>query len=192
MINFQEFSVELFVALIVFVHFTSINGKIGQFFYCVSGTHTWHIRTHWIDNMTSFQVDEMVCVNVYVSHWSTCSINLLFCLYEMWDLFLCPFRTNSDKCLQCTIEIQNTSVQICRSEFLFIRFFQFSGAKTDYVTCGSALKLRNVDYDVGLHSHDVRYGTGSGQQSVTGTEQKEDVNSYWTIWLVGDNEFSRG
>lgn len=54
------------------------------------------------------------------------------------------------------------------------------------------MKLRNIDYDVGLHSHDVRYGTGSGQQSVTGTEQKEDVNSYWTIWLVGPNEFNRG
>jgi dolichyl-phosphate-mannose--protein O-mannosyl transferase len=30
-------------------------------------------------------------------------------------------------------------------------------------------------------SHDVKYGSGSGQQSVTGTGQQEDVNSHWTI-----------
>lgn len=39
----------------------------------------------------------------------------------------------------------------------------------------------NTDYRVRLHSHDVKYGTGSGQQSVTGTEIQEDVNSHWLI-----------
>lgn len=43
------------------------------------------------------------------------------------------------------------------------------------------LKLLNLDYKVRLHSHDVKYGTGSGQQSVTGTETQEDVNSHWVI-----------
>jgi dolichyl-phosphate-mannose--protein O-mannosyl transferase len=33
-----------------------------------------------------------------------------------------------------------------------------------YVTCGSALKLANSDNNVRLHSHDVKYGSGSGQQ----------------------------
>ena len=32
-----------------------------------------------------------------------------------------------------------------------------------------------------LHSHDVKYGSGSGQQSVTGVESKTDVNSHWAI-----------
>ncbi|KAJ8261470.1 hypothetical protein COCON_G00171930 [Conger conger] len=32
-----------------------------------------------------------------------------------------------------------------------------------------------------LHSHDVKYGSGSGQQSVTGVETVEDSNSYWRI-----------
>lgn len=32
-----------------------------------------------------------------------------------------------------------------------------------------------------LHSHDVKYGSGSGQQSVTATELKDDVNSHWAI-----------
>ena len=30
-------------------------------------------------------------------------------------------------------------------------------------------------------SHDVKYGSGSGQQSVTGTGQQEDVNSHWLV-----------
>ena len=30
-----------------------------------------------------------------------------------------------------------------------------------------------------LHSHDVPYGSGSGQQSVTGFPNVDDANSYW-------------
>uniref|UniRef100_A0A8C5T4U4 Stromal cell derived factor 2 n=1 Tax=Malurus cyaneus samueli TaxID=2593467 RepID=A0A8C5T4U4_9PASS len=33
--------------------------------------------------------------------------------------------------------------------------------------------------NVRLHSHDVRYGSGSGQQSVTGVSAADDGNSYW-------------
>ena len=43
------------------------------------------------------------------------------------------------------------------------------------------MKLQNIYHKVRLHSHDVKYGSGSGQQSVTGTEVKEDVNSHWAI-----------
>ena len=50
-----------------------------------------------------------------------------------------------------------------------------------HVTCGSVIKLQNTYHRVRLHSHDVKYGSGSGQQSVTGTDQKEDVNSHWAI-----------
>ena len=32
-----------------------------------------------------------------------------------------------------------------------------------------------------LHSHDVPYGSGSGQQSVTGFPNVDDANSYWVI-----------
>ncbi len=49
------------------------------------------------------------------------------------------------------------------------------------MTCGSALKLLNGHHRIRLHSHDVKYGSGSGQQSVTGTDQKEDVNSHWAV-----------
>lgn len=36
-------------------------------------------------------------------------------------------------------------------------------------------------YKIRLHSHDVKYGSGSGQQSVTGTDTTDDVNSHWAI-----------
>lgn len=66
------------------------------------------------------------------------------------------------------------------------------GAKQKFVTCGSVIKLHNPDYKVRLHSHDVKYGTGSGQQSVTGTEIQEDVNSHWIIKAATDKICSRG
>ncbi|XP_055654059.1 stromal cell-derived factor 2 [Falco peregrinus] len=49
------------------------------------------------------------------------------------------------------------------------------------VTCGSVVKLLNVRHNVRLHSHDVRYGSGSGQQSVTGVLAADDGNSYWRV-----------
>lgn len=33
-----------------------------------------------------------------------------------------------------------------------------------YVTCGSVLKLASGESNIRLHSHDVKYGSGSGQQ----------------------------
>ena len=49
------------------------------------------------------------------------------------------------------------------------------------MTCGSVVKLQNIHHKIRLHSHDVKYGSGSGQQSVTGTDVKEDVNSHWAL-----------
>ncbi|MED6281852.1 Stromal cell-derived factor 2-like protein 1 [Characodon lateralis] len=54
-------------------------------------------------------------------------------------------------------------------------------SELNYVTCGSLIKLLNTRHNVRLHSHDVKYGSGSGQQSVTGVESAEDANSYWQI-----------
>ncbi|KAJ8915624.1 hypothetical protein NQ315_003408 [Exocentrus adspersus] len=50
----------------------------------------------------------------------------------------------------------------------------------------------NTDYRVRLHSHDVKYGTGSGQQSVTGTEVQEDINSHWLIKAATGKACLRG
>ncbi|KRY61152.1 Stromal cell-derived factor 2 [Trichinella britovi] len=38
------------------------------------------------------------------------------------------------------------------------------GETDDYIGCTSVVKLLNVKIDRRLHSHDVRYGSGSGQQ----------------------------
>ena len=54
-------------------------------------------------------------------------------------------------------------------------------ADIDLITCGSVLKLQNVQEKVRLHSHDVKYGSGSGQQSVTGMPNSYDLNSHWQI-----------
>ena len=61
------------------------------------------------------------------------------------------------------------------------------------VTCGSVIKLRNADLGFRLHSHDVKYGGGSGQQSVTGVPNGDDPNSYWIVKEPhGDNECVQG
>ncbi|RUS88909.1 hypothetical protein EGW08_003348 [Elysia chlorotica] len=63
---------------------------------------------------------------------------------------------------------------------LFIESHQ-STFDYDFVTCGSALKIINTANGVRLHSHDVKYGSGSGQQSVTGVDSSDDHNSYWQV-----------
>jgi len=50
-----------------------------------------------------------------------------------------------------------------------------------YVTCGSIIKLKHVATGVRLHSHQVTYGSGSGQQSVTGQPNADDPNSMWIV-----------
>ncbi|XP_029466873.1 stromal cell-derived factor 2 isoform X1 [Rhinatrema bivittatum] len=56
-----------------------------------------------------------------------------------------------------------------------------TSSELSVVTCGSLVKLLNTRHNVRLHSHDVRYGSGSGQQSVTGVTLVDDSNSYWSV-----------
>ncbi|XP_016363109.1 stromal cell-derived factor 2-like protein 1 [Sinocyclocheilus anshuiensis] len=63
---------------------------------------------------------------------------------------------------------------------------------SSYVTCGSVVKLLNTRHSVRLHSHDVKYGSGSGQQSVTGVDSADDANSYWRIRGKPDKVCQRG
>ena len=60
------------------------------------------------------------------------------------------------------------------------------------VTVGSTFKLMNKQHKVRLHSHEVQYGSGSGQQSVTGIRKAEDGNSYWLVRSPTDEHLSRG
>eukprot|EP01113_Clastostelium_recurvatum_P011959 TRINITY_DN1615_c0_g1_i2.p1 TRINITY_DN1615_c0_g1~~TRINITY_DN1615_c0_g1_i2.p1 ORF type:complete len:214 (+),score=22.08 TRINITY_DN1615_c0_g1_i2:86-727(+) len=78
---------------------------------------------------------------------------------------------------------------ILLSVFLFALFVSPSRADSDdgvdenltYVTCGSAIKFRHIKSGYRLHSHKITYGSGSGQQSVTGFPNADDPNSLWAI-----------
>ena len=49
------------------------------------------------------------------------------------------------------------------------------------VTCGSVVKLSHDSTKFLLHSHEIAYGSGSGQQSVTGYQTGDDANSLWVV-----------
>ena len=94
--------------------------------------------------------------------------------------------------------------------WLFVLFTATIVKATDFVTCGSVIKLVNKAYTVRLHSHEVislpifvrflpfffiyqvTYGSGSGQQSVTGFRHETDSNSYWWLRGVDGNDCARG
>uniref|UniRef100_A0A7S3DBZ2 MIR domain-containing protein n=1 Tax=Palpitomonas bilix TaxID=652834 RepID=A0A7S3DBZ2_9EUKA len=81
---------------------------------------------------------------------------------------------------------------------LFFALFALSSAydsENDFstVTCGSSIKLKNRASGFRLHSHDVKWGSGSGQQSVTSTGSKDDPNSLWVVHAKhGDPMCPRG
>ncbi|XRB24489.1 stromal cell-derived factor 2-like protein [Pseudoscourfieldia marina] len=56
-----------------------------------------------------------------------------------------------------------------------------SEASEVIVTCGSSVKLQHDRTKYRLHSHEVQYGSGSGQQSVTGYKDGDDSNDYWIV-----------
>ena len=53
---------------------------------------------------------------------------------------------------------------VCTSLFTTIHCFVCVCAGFQYVTCASVLKLASAESNIRLHSHDVKYGSGSGQQ----------------------------
>lgn len=80
--------------------------------------------------------------------------------------------------------------------FFAVALFLFLGLDSDYgyassasaastegveITYGTVLKLMHERTKFRLHSHDVPYGSGSGQQSVTGFPNVDDANSYWIV-----------
>ncbi|GAQ89937.1 stromal cell-derived factor 2-like protein [Klebsormidium nitens] len=60
------------------------------------------------------------------------------------------------------------------------------------VTCGSVIKLMHERTKFRLHSHEVAYGSGSGQQSVTAFPSGDDSNSYWSVHGPHDAECAQG
>ncbi|KAL9275413.1 Stromal cell-derived factor 2-like protein [Drosera capensis] len=56
-----------------------------------------------------------------------------------------------------------------------------AATETVEITYGTVLKLMHEKTKFRLHSHEVPYGSGSGQQSVTGFPDVDDANSYWIV-----------
>lgn len=60
------------------------------------------------------------------------------------------------------------------------------------ITYGSVIKLMHERTKFRLHSHEVPYGSGSGQQSVTGFPNVDDSNSYWIVRSTPDLSAKQG
>eukprot|EP00803_Ostreobium_quekettii_P001417 evm.model.scf_1341EXC.2 EVM.evm.TU.scf_1341EXC.2 scf_1341EXC:14577-16170(-) len=60
------------------------------------------------------------------------------------------------------------------------------------VTCGSVVKVQHQATRFRLHSHDIPYGSGSGQQSVTGFGGGDDNNCYWIVHGTEGEPCSQG
>ncbi|KAG8046908.1 hypothetical protein GUJ93_ZPchr0008g12724 [Zizania palustris] len=60
------------------------------------------------------------------------------------------------------------------------------------ITYGSVIKLMHERTKFRLHSHDVPYGSGSGQQSVTSFPNVDDANSYWIVRTQPDTSTKQG
>lgn len=60
------------------------------------------------------------------------------------------------------------------------------------ITYGTVLKLMHDRTKFRLHSHEVPYGSGSGQQSVTGFPNVDDSNSYWIVRPIPDSSDKQG
>ncbi|KAF9101433.1 Stromal cell-derived factor 2-like protein 1 [Mortierella sp. AM989] len=60
------------------------------------------------------------------------------------------------------------------------------------VTCGSSIKLTHEKSEFKLHSHQIPYGTGSGQQSITAVPGKDDTNSLWLVMAQLGRTCDRG
>ena len=61
-----------------------------------------------------------------------------------------------------------------------------------HVTCGSSVKLANKESGFYLHSHNIKYGSGSGQQSVTAFPHRNDPNSYFVVLGSLNTQCDRG
>ena len=60
------------------------------------------------------------------------------------------------------------------------------------VTCGSVVKLRNQGDGRHVHSLEMNYGTGSGQQAVLGTDAGDSAESMWIVRNDGTEPCPQG
>lgn len=80
------------------------------------------------------------------------------CLCEI-TVYFCSVRLQTG--LSLFFSLCNFKFNLDSSKSSFIAFPGFK-----YVTCGSVVKLLNPLHNVRLHSHEIKYGSGSGQQVI--------------------------
>ncbi|CAM6015695.1 unnamed protein product [Sphagnum balticum] len=68
----------------------------------------------------------------------------------------------------------------------------FATTEGKEVTHGSVIKLQHERTKFRLHSHEVPYGSGSGQQSVTSFPGVEDANSFWIVHAPSGTNVQQG
>lgn len=75
------------------------------------------------------------------------------------------------------------------THFSMLNVQKIVGACSNFwqITYGSVIKLMHEKTKFRLHSHDVPYGSGSGQQSVTGFSGVDDANSYWVLLFLSSS-----
>eukprot|EP00300_Choanocystis_sp_HF-7_P022281 c21475_g1_i1.p1 GENE.c21475_g1_i1~~c21475_g1_i1.p1 ORF type:complete len:212 (-),score=27.85 c21475_g1_i1:87-722(-) len=77
--------------------------------------------------------------------------------------------------------VPNDTHMMSRFAFSLCVLASLVAGKDSVVSCGSVIKLQHSRSNRKLHSHEVQYGSGSGQQSVTGFEGPADSNSFWIV-----------
>ena len=70
--------------------------------------------------------------------------------------------------------------------FFSLLFFSLTILRGDadeasIVSCGSVVKLKHKETGHHLHSHQIAWGSGSGQQSVTGHGSNNDPGAMWVV-----------
>jgi len=92
-------------------------------------------------------------------------------------------KTHSIQIILCTILILNyIPIHQCHEDEESDSYHENVHSEHHvFVTCGSMIKLAHLQSNYRLHSHDVAYGSGSGQQSITGYPNVDDPNSLWVV-----------
>ena len=94
-------------------------------------------------------------------------------------------------CLQSVLRVLHSFAKM-RLFALFASTLTAIHPDFQFVTCGSIIKLAHVQSGARLHSHEIPYGSGSGQQSVTGSPDINDPNSLFVVNGGYGKECTRG
>ncbi|KAK4488879.1 hypothetical protein RD792_004669 [Penstemon davidsonii] len=101
-------------------------------------------------------------------------------------------RLRVGSCFRCFRRRSGNSYSGYRIDSLSQFEYNIIFGSNSIITYGSVIKLMHEKTKFRLHSHDVPYGSGSGQQSVTGFPNVDDSNSYWIVRPTHDSSAKQG